>query len=265
MAQRTCTVDGCERKHLARGLCGTHYNKTRYTSRERHPKVTVPCSWCGQPCQKRKDERRFKVQFCSYDCRSAHRKATGHGEKLPTKCRLPLDHPVMLRITEERKAAKSARVERVKRRIEWRTARECPGCGCTFSPLWTPNMLTCSKRCARRVHRWRRRAAEVNAPGSWVWSDFMRVAQRFGFRCAYCGDKPGALDPDHVVPLSRGGYNSVANLLPACRPCNADKRDLLLDEWNMDRERRGLAPRLTTWAPEDKRFHHLTQALLSVA
>lgn len=135
-----------------------------------------------------------------------------------------------------------------------------------FTPLYTPNAITCSKRCARRVHRWRRRAAEANAPGAWIWSDFMRIAQRFQFRCAYCGEKPaGQLDPDHVVPLSRGGYNSTANLLPACRPCNADKRDLLLDEWVVDRERRGLPPRLSSWALEDRRFRHLTQVLLPAA
>lgn len=29
MAQRTCSVEGCERKYLARGLCGTHYSSQR--------------------------------------------------------------------------------------------------------------------------------------------------------------------------------------------------------------------------------------------
>jgi hypothetical protein len=28
---RLCTVDGCEKTHMARGLCGSHYNKARRT------------------------------------------------------------------------------------------------------------------------------------------------------------------------------------------------------------------------------------------
>lgn len=256
--QRTCTIDGCERKHVARGLCGTHYNQTRYTSAQRHPKVTVACANCGEPCQKYKSDRRFKHQFCTDRCKGEFYSRTKR-----RKCEIPADHPVRVEIERQREALRQAARKAIRPKIEWRTARECPGCGCMFTPIYTPTMLCCSQRCAKRVHRRRRRAAEVGALGSWIWSDFMRIAQRFDFRCAYCGDKPpGQLDPDHVVPLSRGGYNSAANLLPACRACNTDKRDLLLDEWGPDRERRGLPPRITTWAPEDKRYHHLTQALL---
>lgn len=33
MANRTCTVDGCERKHMGRGLCSAHYHRWRRTGR----------------------------------------------------------------------------------------------------------------------------------------------------------------------------------------------------------------------------------------
>jgi 5-methylcytosine-specific restriction endonuclease McrA len=96
----------------------------------------------------------------------------------------------------------------------------------------------------------------------------MRVARGFGYCCAYCGTKPDRLDPDHVVPLKRGGHNVLSNLLPACNSCNSDKRDLLLKEWPADRERRGLPARATTWAEDDPRYYHLTfvrSALTQVA
>jgi len=142
----------------------------------------------------------------------------------------------------------------------WRTPRECPGCGCTFCPIRTPRQLACTKRCARRVAKRIRRGREAGAVGTWIWSDFMRIAAKFDYRCAYCGTKPnGQLDPDHVLALSRGGSNSATNLLPACRPCNRDKRDLTLDEWASDRARRGKAPRETSWATEDRRYWHLTE------
>jgi 5-methylcytosine-specific restriction endonuclease McrA len=164
---------------------------------------------------------------------------------------------------EQRQAARrEAKREAQRSKFEWRTERQCPGCACWFTPLYTPNSICCSQRCVRRVHRWRRSAAERKATGSFTWSQFMSIARRFGYSCAYCGDKPGQLDPEHVVPLSRGGHNSTTNLLPSCRQCNADKRDLMLDEWALDREARGKPPRRTTWAPDDKRYWHLTQEAL---
>jgi len=43
--------------------------------------------------------------------------------------------------------------------------------------------------------------------------------------CVYCGGRQESRD--HVIPLSRGGLNSVANLVPCCFACNEMKRDLL--------------------------------------
>ncbi|WP_396653194.1 HNH endonuclease [Microbacterium sp. BE35] len=86
-------------------------------------------------------------------------------------------------------------------------------------------------------------------------------------RCAYCTEHLPAADlqAEHVTPLSRGGDNGLNNILPSCAPCNSDKRDLLLSEWNTDRERRGLPPRITTWSDTDARYQHLTQAVALVA
>jgi hypothetical protein len=75
--------------------------------------------------------------------------------------------------------------------------------------------------------------------------------------CAYCGNRPERLEPDHVVPLSRGGMNSLSNLLPACPACNSDKRAILLPDWNADRTRRGKPPRTTEWGTDDARYWHL--------
>lgn len=39
MANRTCTVDGCNRKHMARGLCVSHYDRWK---RDGHPGPPIP-------------------------------------------------------------------------------------------------------------------------------------------------------------------------------------------------------------------------------
>ena len=47
--------------------------------------------------------------------------------------------------------------------------------------------------------------------------------------CAYCGGV--ATEVDHVTPLARGGTDDLANVVPCCRRCNAEKSDMTPDEW----------------------------------
>ena len=49
-------------------------------------------------------------------------------------------------------------------------------------------------------------------------------------KCAYCG-KEGKLEVEHVHPRSKGGSNSVNNLVVACRPCNEKKGNKSLAEF----------------------------------
>lgn len=57
--------------------------------------------------------------------------------------------------------------------------------------------------------------------------------------CVYCG-KP-AVHADHVLALSRGGWEHESNLVPACENCNCSKRQRLLTEWDPVRVAHGVA------------------------
>jgi len=128
---------------------------------------------------------------------------------------------------------------------------ECAECGTAFigdrqagyNTGRTQGSVYCSTRCSRRVSKRKRRAREHGAIGSFHWTDVIRIWMADQRRCAYCratmDEQP---DPDHVVPLSRGGANDIANSLACCRSCNCDKGDMTLDEWDVDRERRNLPP-----------------------
>lgn len=82
-----------------------------------------------------------------------------------------------------------------------------------------------------------RRRARALAGGSYSTADWTRLVNRFQGRCAYCHERPDVLHVEHVVPLSRGGTNTIGNLLPACRSCNLSKGAKLLVEWRAARER----------------------------
>lgn len=71
------------------------------------------------------------------------------------------------------------------------------------------------------------------------------VLARDGHRCQYCGRRAETVD--HVVPRSRGGLHEWANVVAACRPCNAAKRDRLLRETSMSLRSRPGAPRGLSW------------------
>ena len=55
--------------------------------------------------------------------------------------------------------------------------------------------------------------------------DRFEIFQRDRFMCRYCGAIPGEseLQIDHIVPIAKGGTNSLLNLITACRLCNAGK------------------------------------------
>jgi 5-methylcytosine-specific restriction protein A len=76
------------------------------------------------------------------------------------------------------------------------------------------------------VRREKARARELRATAWWK--------RRLGRgRCGYCARPTPSreLTMDHRVPLVRGGRSVRANLVAACRECNAAKKYLLPVEW----------------------------------
>ncbi len=58
------------------------------------------------------------------------------------------------------------------------------------------------------------------------------VFKRDKFTCQYCGQKAPdvILHLDHITPVSKGGDNSLINLVTSCRDCNLGKKDKLLSD-----------------------------------
>jgi 5-methylcytosine-specific restriction endonuclease McrA len=64
-----------------------------------------------------------------------------------------------------------------------------------------------------------------------------RVYERDKYCCRYCGEylkgKKGRLSIDHVIPKSKGGDNSLENLVTACPQCQWKKGAKSLEEAGM--------------------------------
>lgn len=76
-------------------------------------------------------------------------------------------------------------------------------------------------KCAVQFHR--RRCEKKGYPSDVTVADWLKLLEVFDRSCPFCGGKPGVLDLDHLVPIHLGGYNVVGNIVPICRPCNAQK------------------------------------------
>lgn len=70
----------------------------------------------------------------------------------------------------------------------------------------------------------RRRARQLNAGGNYTAADVKKLFLQQRGKCYWCRKKLGdKFDVDHIIPLSRGGSNGVANLCIACPSCNGKK------------------------------------------
>lgn len=82
------------------------------------------------------------------------------------------------------------------------------------------------------------RARAREAEGHFTSVEWRGMVESHGGRCAYCG-VVAPLEVDHRIPLKRGGSNWIANILPACGPCNRRKGQLTEAEFRarLDTER----------------------------
>jgi 5-methylcytosine-specific restriction endonuclease McrA len=121
----------------------------------------------------------------------------------------------------------------------WRDQRgpkpPCAECG---TPIDRPHSKRfCSPECGRAVHNRRscasRRARIVRAEREGF--DPLEILSRDQWTCYLCGQRtppelrgrkvPDAPEIDHIIPLSKGGSHTRANVACACRACNLAKSD----------------------------------------
>ena len=74
----------------------------------------------------------------------------------------------------------------------------------------------------------RRRARIAMTGGHYSVAAWRALCAHYDHRCLRCGERK-PLSPDHIVPISRGGTNDIANIQPLCADCNAWKATKTID------------------------------------
>jgi 5-methylcytosine-specific restriction endonuclease McrA len=127
------------------------------------------------------------------------------------------------------KAAHPDRVRELSRKYRERRAPEYFRALSRKSYRKNHAVITESRKRARsegryRHFRYERRAKLRSAKGKTSHALLEQKLAYYGNRCRYCRIVlEGDVTFDHAIPLSRGGSNWTANLLPACRSCNSSK------------------------------------------
>ena len=195
--------------------------KRKYTPRL---PVSYTCGWC---------ENQFlssgtNSKFCSSSCRDKNRYSSNRESRLASVREYRKENAVDIRRrakaryrADTEKMAAQGRASYLRhrdKRIEEavRYQRENP----------EVVALTRARRRARESFKITRR-------------DHRRLLERYRHSCAYCGiglapwgrEFPNSLQWDHVLPLAKGGRDSVGNILPTCRSCNSAKSAKLLVSW----------------------------------
>lgn len=210
---KICTEDGCARYVRARGVCSMHYRR-QFGHRTRY---TIICVTCSSEYQSARPDGKY----CSEVCRDYDKWGPRY-EPWPRKVRHKQPKPPPPPPTY---------------------TRSCEWCGSEFTTTRSLQRFCCGEH-GNRMGKVRRRGREYAANGAYTWSEVTKVWLTIGRRCAYCSrlKRNDEIEPDHVVPLSKGGSNSIHNIVPSCSLCNSDKRDLSIPEWVAERERLGKAP-----------------------
>lgn len=105
--------------------------------------------------------------------------------------------------------------------------KTCIVCSQTFNTRYASRRICTSERCVKAMER------------SYHGIRSFTIFQRDFFRCIYCGrssiEHGIILEPDHIIPVSKGGSTIASNLVTSCHDCNASKHCKAMDTTTLER------------------------------
>ena len=88
------------------------------------------------------------------------------------------------------------------------------------------------KRLRESRHSTKTRKARLRgAEGSYSLREWEELCEKYNYTCLRCGlsGSDVYLTVDHVIPVSKGGTNTIENIQPLCGSCNSKKNNKHID------------------------------------
>lgn len=93
--------------------------------------------------------------------------------------------------------------------------------------LWRQNHLEKARKYAvAGFHK--RRTIKLIIESTLTTKEWIEIVEKYGGKCLCCG-RVGNITMDHVIPISKGGPHSAANIQPLCGSCNSSKGTKTID------------------------------------
>jgi len=74
-----------------------------------------------------------------------------------------------------------------------------------------------------------RRRSILDKLESFTLEEWNTLLEKYNHICLSCRRIGMKLTADHVIPISKGGTNTIDNIQPLCRSCNSKKKDKHID------------------------------------
>lgn len=208
------------REYMRRKRKANNPNPQRYTKLG-----IIECSGCNQPFK----QIVWSSKFCCKQCKSDYEREYSPSaicvkcKQSFTKSRRGSYKPIF--------CSKECEHQSIRDNDPIFGFRNCKWCEEPF-PVSVKRKVYCGRQCAFDCtghHNSKIRIAALAAtPNPLTKREWRDLIAYFGGRCAYCHEPTVKPVKDHVVPVSKGGLFNKENIVPACRPCNASKRDVSL-------------------------------------
>lgn len=202
----TCTVDGCDRPFVAKGMCLKHYNEARLKDPSRPRCESSGCEGVVLALGLCKAHYYQQPKWLAVAAASTKRWKKAHPE-YEAAYRLANLERVRPRRREWARQWRAANPELNKARVDrWRKAH--------------PAQFAMMKRIEAATHRARQHEQFVGRV------DYAAILAEHGMICHICGEEiefVGGLHFDHLIPLAKGGSHTADNIKPSHALCNQRK------------------------------------------
>ena len=168
-------------------------------------RIIRKCPQCGieRKHQKNSDRKDFCSLTCwstfrrkrvTYTCKICNKEIEGHPSKPRKTCSKICSYEYRRLPEEEYKKRRLENVRKYRKNNRDKTT------------IWKQN----------------RRSRELGAKGSFTEKEWVDLKTSYNNLCAFC-KLDVKLTVDHIIPLCKGGSNSIDNIQPLCMPCNSKK------------------------------------------